>query len=107
MHASSTSMLMIGQVAKRPQPMRDRLVQYNTQTEGHLKDGARSEQNSWAAAQRADTYGSQEHQQDSTRETMSTQFSKGPTFGLSADVRNKVCALYDTNAINLQALTAY
>jgi len=38
---------------------------------------------------------------------MSTQFSKGPTFGLSADVRNKVCALYNTNAIDLEALPAY
>lgn len=107
MHTSSTFMLIIGQVVKRPQPMRGRLVQYNKQTEGHLKDGERSEQNSWAAAQRADIYGSQEHQQDSTQETMSTQFSKGPTFGLSADVRNKVCTLYNTNAINLQGLTAY
>ncbi|KTG35325.1 hypothetical protein cypCar_00013653 [Cyprinus carpio] len=75
--------------------MRGRLVQYNKQTEGHLKDGERSEQNSWAAAQRADIYGSQEHQQDSTQETMSTQFSKGPTFGLSADVRNKLAQKYD------------
>lgn len=75
MHTSSTFMLMIGQVVKRPQPMRGRLVQYNKQTEGHLKDGERSEQNSWAA--------------------------------LSADVRNKVCTLYNTNAINLQGLTAY
>ncbi len=38
-------MLMIGQVAKRPQPMRGRLAQYNKQREGHLKDGERSEQN--------------------------------------------------------------
>lgn len=38
---------------------------------------------------------------------MSTQFSKGPTFGLSADVRNKVCAFYNTNVIKLAAVTAY
>lgn len=72
--------------------MSSRLVQYDTWTEGHLKDG---EPNSCITGASTGL--------NSTAETMSAQFSKGPTFGLSADVRNKVCAFYNTNAIILEA----